>query len=90
MGRIYNDFNIVLDLENIKYIKHEFDQYNNPVVCIELLRGNEFVYNSEKEEFVLIKPIIEINCSHGGANVIINDIAKKWEEYYASKESDKR
>ena len=94
MRRIYNYLGTVIDLGNIKHIEEKYANTCNGYPCdwyvqIELLNGNEYVFNPDTETTELIKPVIKIECSDGGVQTVIKDISEQWGKYLESKENDK-
>lgn len=91
MERVFEYGDFVIDLGNIKCIKTRSEESysgypRNWYIIIELLRGNEFVFNPETELTELVKPVIEIKFSAGNVSPIISDISRAWGRYLESKE----
>lgn len=89
MGRIFIYGGEAYDLGNIKYI--DTQPYSGSddgcYVQIHLLKGNEYVFNSETETTELIQPIITKGFGKNSyATSFIETITKEWEKYLENKD----
>ena len=88
MGRIFIHGDEVYDLGNIKHINTTpySGGYGGCYVNIHLLKGNEYVFNSETETTELIEPkIVKGYGNDSHAMSFIKIISKEWEKYLESK-----
>lgn len=91
MGRIFDSGRGIIDLRNIKYIDIRECNNDDCYVRIHLLKGYEYVFNSDTEATELIVPKIEIYFSENRwAYSFIESITEEWEKYLESKEIDKK
>lgn len=89
MGRIYTYGEGIYDLANIKHIDTQpySDSYEGCYVLIHLLKGKEYVFNSETEMTELIEPVIKKAFGKNKlANTFIESITEEWEKYLENKE----
>lgn len=95
MGRIYNDYGVAFDFEKIKCINKKNASWSNNgyptdfYLEIELLYGNEYVFNPDTHETDLIKPTIIINFAQNNSlEYVLNDIIEQWSIYLESKKEN--
>lgn len=91
MGRIFLYGDEAFDLGNIKNIDTTpfSGGYGGCYVNIHLLRGNEYIFNPDKETMELIKPKITKGFGEDRhAMSFIKNLTEEWEKYLESKEKE--
>lgn len=92
MNRILSLSELTIDLGNIKNIRTVPYSGGNGgcYVVIELLKGNEYIYNPDTQETELIKPQIKEGFGEDRwADSFIKTITEEWKKYLEYKDERK-
>ena len=87
MKRTLEINNTIIDLGNIKSIKHDCQPINDNggYVTIALLKGKEYVLNEKNLDYELVEPKIKLYAhDYGTAASWVEEVENKWNKYLNS------